>query len=444
MSAAQPWCSPELDTSATDTTGYALPSGMIPLMSTAQAHKRKTRERLQTEVLIAGAGLTGLTLAVTLASTGVRCLVVDPATKKRRPDPRTTAITCGSRRLYETIGIWKKATRRAQPIRQIRVCEGNIPRFLHFDGRDAGEGPLGHIVPNEDLRSALFAALAKAKVPVEATAVTELDPGNDAIRVSLADGRVVEAELLAAADGGRSPIRSLAGISTRGHEYGQSAISCTIEHEKDHNDTAVELFLANGPFAVLPMPGQKSAVVWTESRSTAEALTALSRKRFEEELAFRFDNMFGKPRLLGKPTSHALSLTLARKHVSKRVVLVGDAAHAIHPIAGQGFNLGLRGIALLAEITADCLRLGLNPGEPTALARFDRHRRLDVAAMVLATDGLNRLFSNRLETLGLSRTTGLGLVNAIPGLKRRLMRHAMGVDMGPAIRLPRLIRGLPA
>lgn len=403
--------------------------------------RRRVAAPLGTEVLIAGGGLSGMTLAAALSSVEVECAVVDPAAGKSRKDARTTAIACGSRRIYEALGVWREVRAEAQPIRRIRVAEGDSPLFLHFEGDDLGEGPLGHIVPNETLRSALRAAVARAGVPVLGQAVETIEPGREGVRARLSGGRRVEARLVAGADGRNSRVRGLAGIGVRTRAYGQSAIVCEVEHEAPHRDTAVERFLPSGPFAVLPMKGRRSAIVWTEETEVAEALVTLSRARFTEELALRFGGVFGEPRLAGRPVLHPLALVLARRHVADRVALVGDAAHAIHPIAGQGFNLGLRGVALLTEMLADRVRLGLDPADAATLARFGRRRRIDVATMVAATDGLNRLFANRVAPLRALRTAGLGGVDRLPGLKRAFMRHAMGIASGPAGPLPRLVRG---
>ena len=396
-----------------------------------------------TEVLIAGAGLSGLTLAASLASAGVNCRIVDPAAASDRRDARTTAIACGSRRLYETLEVWPHVRAQAQPIRRIRVAEDDLPLFLHFESDDVGSGPLGHIVPNDKFAAALRTQLADAGVEPDPCAVKAFEERTGSVRVWLDDGRSVDAKMLVGADGRKSAIRDLAGIGWRTHAYRQTALVCTVRHTAPHNDTAVERFLPSGPFAVLPMRGRRSAIVWTEPHARARRLLSLSRSAFQAELDERFGGMFGDPTVVGAVKAFRLSLVLARRHVSGRVALVGDAAHAIHPIAGQGFNLGVRGIALLAEMAADQVRLGLDPGDPRVLRSYEKRRRLDTAALVAVTDGVNRLFSNDVPGLSLMRALGLGTVNAMPALKQALMRNAMGIAAGIAGPLPRLIRGCP-
>ncbi len=398
---------------------------------------------LRTEVLIAGAGLTGMTLATTLASAGIDCRIADPAAGSPRRDARTTAITCGSRRLYEAIGVWRAVRARAQPIRRIRVAESDVPLYLHFESDDLGEGPVGHIVSNDDLSGALGSRLQRLGVVADAYAVESFEELPGWVRTRLSDGSAIDSRILVGADGRASPVRELAGIGKRTRAYGQTAMVCTIRHTEPHQDTAVERFFPSGPFAVLPLRGRRSAVVWTEPRSAARQLMQLPPADFQTELEARFDGMFGAPTVEGAPSAFPLSLVLARRHTRGRVVLVGDAAHALHPIAGQGFNLGLRGVALLAELAADHMRLGLEPGDPRVLAEFADRRRMDTASLVAVTDGVNRLFSNGLPGLGVVRALGLGMVNAIPPVKQALMRQAMGIASGIGTPLPRLIRGEP-
>ena len=399
--------------------------------------------RLRTEVLVAGAGLTGLTAATAFASAGIDCRIVDPAAGGPRSDARTTAVTCGSQRLYATLGVWRGLRGRTQPIRRIRVAEGDVPLFLHFECDDLGEGPVGHIVRNDDLAGALRARLETLGVVPAAGAVEGFEERPGWVRTRLSDGSAIDSRILVGADGRASPVRDLAGIGRRTRAYRQTAMVCTVRHTEPHHGTAVERFFPAGPFAVLPMRGRRSAVVWTEPRRVAAGLMRLPAPGFQAELAARFDGMFGTPTVADPPKAFPLSLVLARRHVRGRVVLVGDAAHALHPIAGQGFNLGLRGVALLAELAADHVRLGLEPGDPRVLAEYARRRRLDTATLVAVTDGVNRLFSNGLPGLGVVRALGLGMVNAIPPAKQALMRQAMGIAAGMAGPLPRLIRGEP-
>ena len=426
--------------------GSAPRAGRLPYAGRRMAEEspeRMSEARLRTEVLIAGAGLTGLTAATAFASAGIDCRIVDPAAGGPRSDARTTAVTCGSQRLYAALGVWRALRARTQPIRRIRVAEDDVPLFLHFECDDLGEGPVGHIVRNDDLSGALRARLETLGVPPAACAVEAFEEQPGGVRTQLSDGSVIDSRILIGADGRASPVRDLAGIGTRTHAYRQTAMVCTIRHTEPHHDTAVERFFPAGPFAVLPMRGRRSAIVWTEPHRIAARLMQLPATDFQVELAARFDGMFGTPTVEGPPTAFPLSLVLAKRHVQGRVVLVGDAAHALHPIAGQGFNLGLRGVALLAELAADHVRLGLEPGDPRVLAEYAGRRRIDTATLVTVTDGVNRLFSNGLPGLGVVRALGLGMVNSFPPVKQALMRQAMGIAAGMAGPLPRLIRGEP-
>ncbi len=400
-------------------------------------------EAIRTEVLIAGAGLTGLTLASALASAGIDCRIADPAVDRPRRDARTTAVTLGSRRLFDALGVWPLLRKPAQPIRRIRVAENGVPLFLHFDCDAVGEGPAGYIVPNPDLADALAAALRRRGVRPDPGAVEAFEERPGWVRTRLRHGPVIDSRVLVGADGRESAVRGLAGIGRHVRDYRQTAVVCTVQHTDPHDDTAVERFFPGGPFAVLPLRGRRSAVVWTESHRAAARLMQLPAAEFEAELAIRFEDRFGLPTVETPPKAFPLSLVLARRHVRGRVVLVGDAAHALHPIAGQGFNLGLRGVAWLAELAADRVRLGLDPGAPQMLAAYARRRRIDTAQLVAVTDGVNRLFSNRWPGLGLLRALGLGMVNAVPPVKQAIMGQAMGVAPGWAGALPRLIRGHP-
>jgi 2-octaprenyl-6-methoxyphenol hydroxylase len=259
------------------------------------------------------------------------------------------------------------------------------------------------------------------------------------VEVALADGAQRSATLLAAADGARSRIRERAGIAMHGWSYDQSAIVMTVAHERDHNGRAEEHFLPAGPFAILPLVGRRSSIVWTEAAQEAERITGLPAGDLHAELEQRFGLSLGEIEVLGRPHVHPLGLWVARSFIAERLALVGDAAHVIHPIAGQGLNMGLKDVAALAEVIVDAARLGLDPGSPAVLARYQRWRRFDTVAMGLATDGLNRLFSNRSDVLRLARDVGLGIVDRLAGLKGLFIREAAGL-VGE---VPKLLRGEP-
>lgn len=395
-------------------------------------------------IVVVGGGIVGLTLAVALGKAGLRVAVVERATaaamRARAFDGRVSALAASSQAVFAGLGLWEALAGAAQPIREIRVSDGASPLFLHYHRRDVGAEALGYIVENRWIRRALLdAAEALDGVSLlDGRAVERVARGRAGARVALSDGGILAASLVAAADGRRSPVRRLAGIGALESSYGQDGIVATVAHERPHRGIAQERFLPSGPFAVLPMTGRRSSIVWTERAPVAERLLALPRAGLEVELGRRFTDYLGALAIDGPVFSYPLTLTLAARYAADRVALLGDAAHAIHPIAGQGLNIGIRDAAALAEAAVDAARLGLDPGAPSALAGYARRRRADGFAMLAVTDGLNRLFSNDLAPLRLGRRLGLAAVDRLPGLKRALIRHAMG-ETGDR---PRLARGL--
>jgi 2-octaprenyl-6-methoxyphenol hydroxylase len=401
------------------------------------------REELAADVVVVGGGLVGLPFAIACASAGVRVIVVDrekPATMLAEPfDGRSSAIAFGSKQVLAALGIWSAVEADAQPILDIRVVDQGSPLFLHYDHREIGDQPFGWIVENRVLRRALFARLAALPdlVHLAPVAVEQVDRQASGVEVRLADGRVVRARLVVAADGRNSSLRQHAGIRTLGTTYAQHAITGTVAHEKPHHGVAVEHFLPSGPFAILPMTGNRSSIVWTEREALAPAMMRLDKAAFDREIARRFGAFLGDVEAIGPRWSYPLQLVYAERLVDRRLALLGDAAHVIHPIAGQGLNLGIRDVAALAELVVDACRLGLDPGAADVLDNYQRWRRVDTLALTTVTDGLNRLFSNDFGPLKLARDIGLAVVNQTPSLKRLFMRHAMGL-VG---KLPRLVRG---
>lgn len=398
-----------------------------------------------TDVLISGAGLNGLAAALLLAEAGAQVVVVDPATRARLEHPdydwRTTAIAQGAMRILDRIGAWDGDAWAAGAITDIRIIDGDGPLFLHYDGAALGEGDLGCIVPNAALRRRMFEAVMAAP-NIDLRFETSLDAINlsaSAAVATLSTGESVRARLAVGADGRNSPTRKLAGIGERSFDYGQISIVCTAAHAEPHRGVAHERFLPSGPFAILPLPdsddgaasSHRSSIVWTERADLAERLLALDRAEFDHELAKRFGDHYGAVETTGPIGSFPLKLVAATAMTGQRLALVGDAARSIHPIAGQGFNLGLRDSAELASRVAERLALGLDPGAPDMLSGYTAARLSDVASLVAATDSLNRLFSNHVPPLRLMRMLGLGAVQATPPLKRLFMRHAMGLA-GPA------------
>jgi 2-octaprenyl-6-methoxyphenol hydroxylase len=362
-------------------------------------------------------------------------------------DARASAIVAAARRLFETIGVWERVTDGAQPILDMIVTDSRLqdavrPVFLRFDGDVEPGEPFAHMIENAPLLEALVAKAKEVGVELHAAAVVDFSsphPEREGLskQVSLSDGTVIAARLLVAADGAHSKIREHAEIPTRGWNYGQSGIVTTVAHERDHGGRAEEHFLPAGPFAILPLKGRRSSIVWTEETREAERIVALPDAAFHAELERRFGLHLGEIAAVGARRAFPLGLSVARAFIAERIALVGDAAHVIHPIAGQGLNMGLKDVAALAETIVDAVRLGLDPGADAALDRYQRWRRFDTMAMGAATDGLNRLFSNQSSALRLVRDVGLGLVDRLPALKQLFIREAAGL-VGE---VPKLLKG---
>ena len=409
----------------------------------------------RTEVLIAGGGMVGMTTAVALAEAGISCMLVDPQSASERLDVgydgRASAIAFGSQQALTSLGLWWGMAAAAEPILDIRVSDGRMDHpaaslFLHYDHRESGlDAPFGAIVENRAIRRALLARLGDLPdVTVAAPLrVAAMHPGPASVEVELSDGRRIVASLVVAADGARSALRAAAGIGVAEFAYAQTGIVCTVTHEIAHGGVAHEHFLPAGPFAMLPMTDHegmhRSSIVWTERSDLVPAMLALDDAAFSAEIERRFGDTLGRLRVLGRRWSYPLRLLHAASYVGQRLVLIGDAAHAIHPIAGQGLNLGLRDVAALAEVLTDAHRLGLDIGAADVLADYQRWRRFDTLLLIAVTDSLNRLFSNDIAPLRLLRDAGLAAVNRLAPVKRLLMRHAMGAS-GPR---PRLLRGEP-
>ncbi len=403
------------------------------------------------ELLIAGGGLNGLLLGVACAGAGLAVAIVDrqepAATLDEAFDGRASALAYGSRRVLDALGLWPEIAVEAEPILEIRVADDNSPLYLHYDHRDLGPGarqagaPLGYIVENRILRRVLIehARALPGLAFVAPLAVDAVDASPDVAVAALSDGRRVRTRLVAAADGAGSPLRRAAGIRTIEWRYRQTGIVTTVRHERAHAGIAIEHFLPAGPFAILPMTGNRSSIVWTEQADLARRLAALPDDAFAAELAARFGDFLGAVEPVGPRWCYPLALMLAERYAATRLALVGEAAHVIHPIAGQGLNLGIRDIAALAELVIDARRLGLDIGNDRVLRRYQQWRRFDTVMLAAVTDGLNRLFSNTIAPVRLARDLGLAAVNRLPPLKRLLMRDAMGL-LGD---LPRLVRGEP-
>ena len=395
---------------------------------------------MDTEIIIAGGGLVGNALAIALAQGGLTVTVVDPLPRSAQLDAgfdgRTSAISAASVRILEALGAWQHIAHAAQPIHDIRVCDQDKPGFVHYSDKDVGE-PFGCIVENQVIRRGLYLALeATHGITMRAGKVVAFMRDAGAATATLDDGASIRAPLLIAADGRFSALREQAGILQRIISYDQVAMVCVVEHEHDHAGLALEKFYPAGPFAALPLVdgangAHRSGIVWTEHANDAPHYLALSEGDFNAELQRRLgdvnDGYWGKVGAVGKRFSYPLKLMLAKQFHAHRFVLVGDAAHGVHPIAGQGVNLGYRDVAVLSQLLIEQHRLGLDLGSADMLAHYERWRRFDSFTMTAGTDMLNRLFSNRIPGLSLLRRAGMVAVDHLPPLKNYFMKHAMGL-----------------
>ncbi|WP_075291683.1 ubiquinone biosynthesis hydroxylase [Pararhizobium arenae] len=391
------------------------------------------------DVLIAGGGYVGLSLAVAIKSAAPHLAVtlVDGAPEGVwKKDERASAIASAASHMLEALGVWSEIEPEAEPIRRMVITDSKTadpvrPVFLTFEGAGEAEEsgrPFAHMVPNVVMVGALRNAAEKLRVDIRhSTPVTGFKSDDHAVAVALAAGGEIEARLLVACDGVKSKLRAAAGIKTVEFDYGQSGIVTTVEHERPHNGTAEEHFLPAGPFATLPLRNNRSSLVWTERTADAEKLVRGDDLVFEEELERRFGHKLGTLKVVGGRRAFPLGLTLAREFIAPRFALAGDAAHGIHPISGQGLNLGFKDVAALAETIVDADRLGLDIGSLAVLERYQTWRRFDTFRMGVTTDVLNRLFSNDITPVRALRDFGLGLVDRLPTLKSFFIKQAEGL-----------------
>lgn len=406
-------------------------------------------ETITADICVMGAGPVGGTLACRLAAAGVSTVVVDrsalPPMENPAFDGRAYAIAAGSRDLLVFAGLWDRLPVPPNPILDIRVSDGRLGGrasrlHLHFDHHEAGEdaGPFGWMVEARSLRMALNAFFPTLPaLRVFAPAMATVERREDGATVRIAGGPDLRCRLVVAAEGRQSPLRDAAGIPVSRLPYGQTGIVCAISHEKPHHNLALEHFLPSGPFAALPMGPSAdaelggapnvSAIVWTERSAIAEQLLKLDDRRFGGEIARRLAGHLGAVRTVGRRWSYPLSGMLAHRYVDTRLALAGDAAHGIHPIAGQGLNLGFRDAMALSELLIETAKRGNDLGGPAVLARYQRMRRPDNMLMLAMTDGLDRLFSNDNRLLRRARDFGIAAVDRTPPLKRLCMRRAMGL-----------------
>ena len=401
-------------------------------------------------ILIVGGGLSGPILALALAQAGLKVTVIDALEEKVRKnaafDGRSYAVALTSQRLLSGTGVWDAVADHSQPILEIKVTDGRAgegpsPFFMHFDHAEIEEGPMGYMVQDRFLRRALLDAMNRTNgvTHISGQTVTNQVVTSSGANVTLNSGKVVHGALIVGADGRSSGTASRAGIKRSGWGYDQTALVCAIAHEKPHHGIAHQFFMPPGPLAILPLPGNISSIVWSETAKNAAAFSALSDNEYLTMLRPRFGDFLGEINLAGKRFTYPLSLSLALNLVADRVALIGDAAHGVHPIAGQGLNAGMRDIAALAEVIIDATRRGEDIGSPNVLGRYEQWRRFDNTTLAIATDTFNRLFSNDNAGLRGLRNIGMGMVNAIPGLRRSFIREAAGLTGT----LPRLMQGKP-
>jgi 2-octaprenyl-6-methoxyphenol hydroxylase len=401
------------------------------------------------DVIVVGGGLNGPALALALAQAGLKVIVIDAQPARARAeaafDGRAYALAVASKRLVQAVGVWNRIEGGIQPILEIKASdgrpgEGPAPFFLHFDAAEIEEGPMGFMVEDRHLYAALLEAMAETGglthlpgAEVVAQEVTETGAS-----VTLKDGRTLRATMIAGCDGRQSGTAQRAGIRRNGWDYGQTALVCAVEHELPHHGLAHQFFMPSGPLAILPLSGNRSSIVWSEKTDTAAAIAALDDEAFLEVLRPRFGDFLGRIRLAGGRFRYPLNLTLAERYAAPRIALVGDAAHGVHPIAGQGLNLGFRDVGALAEVLVEAQRRGEDIGAPDVLERYQDWRRFDATALALGMDAVNRLFSNDNPLLRGARDLGMGIVGSIPALRRAFIRQAAGIAGKP----PRLLRGM--
>lgn len=401
------------------------------------------------DILIAGGGLNGPALALALAQCGLKVVVVDarpaPARAEAGFDGRAYALAQGSKRLLSVIGIWPRVEGQAQAMQQIKASDGvagrgAAPFFLHFDSAEIEEGPMGYMLEDRFLYRAFLQAMEQQSGITLISGEKVVSQVADAagITIGLGDGRLLRARLLLGCDGRGSGVAARAGIKRVGWSYGQTALVTAIEHEKHHQGIAHQFFMPSGPLAILPLAGgHHSSIVWSEEQDAAAAIQTLDAESYLAVLRPRFGDFLGRISLAGERFTYPLSLSLAQSYVGPRLALVGDAAHGVHPIAGQGLNLGLRDVAALAEVIVEAQRRGEDIGAPDVLQRYQGWRRFDATSLALGMDGMNRLFSSDNPMLRLGRDLGLGLISAAPNVRRYFIRKAAGVSG----HLPRLLEG---
>ena len=390
------------------------------------------------DILIVGAGLNGSALTIALAQSGQSVTLIDALSRKEPSidhfDGRAYALAIASKRLLQAINIWKEVSEFAQPILEIKVTDGRIgqgpsPLWMHFDHGEIEEGPMGFMVEDRHLRQAFLNAITERGniTYIHGQKVVHQDVRPHEVTIHLDDGQEICGSVLIGSDGYNSSTARRAQLSFTQWHYDQSSLVCTLEHQKSHNGVAHQLFLPSGPLAILPLTGHRSSVVWTEQSQAAQQINAMDDDQYLDELRPRFGRFLGEISLEGERYIYPLQLKLANKFIAQRIALIGEAAHTIHPIAGQGLNAGLRDVGALAEVLIKARRRGEDIGSIDVLQRYQQWRRFDSVSLALATDMFNRLFSNDIPIVRSLRDIGMGLVNHLPSLRRSLIREAAGL-----------------
>ncbi|MFC3053655.1 UbiH/UbiF/VisC/COQ6 family ubiquinone biosynthesis hydroxylase [Kordiimonas pumila] len=397
----------------------------------------------ETDITLIGGGMAGMTAAIGLADHGFTVTLVDQAPKGDLTavsyDGRSSALAYASCQLLDAIGVWPHMAPYAQPILEIRVSDGPSLMHLHFDHETLGDGPLGHMVENRHTRLALFARMAELR-NIQFLApehVSLIERSKTGAKVTLNSGKTIQSKLVIGADGKNSIVRAHACIPVSTIPYAQHGIVCSIEHEFSHCGIAHERFLPSGPFAILPLTGNRSSLVWTEKSHLVETIMGLPDRAFTAEIARRTGDFLGDIKVIGGRWAYPLSLQYAARYTDDCLALIGDAAHSIHPISGQGLNLGIKDIAALIEVLAEARRVGLDIGNSSVLERYGQWRTTDNASVYAITDIFNRLFSNDITPVKIARDLGMAGINKITPLKNFFMAHARGT-VGE---LPKLLRG---
>ncbi len=405
--------------------------------------KKNEVSKLKFDVVIAGGGIAGMTLACGLSKFNFTVAVIDTVPHEAQVDQgfdgRSSAIAFSAFRMLEGLDLWSHMGFEAQPINEIRVSDGDAPLFLHFDHEDLGEGPLGYMVENRHTRQGLYekASLLPSLKIFAPDKILSHKTGEKLSTLILESGIEIETSLVVGAEGRGSPLRQGAGIGVTNFGYGQTAIVATVSHQLPHNGVAHERFLCDGPFAILPLTGNRASLVWTTTDDLAKIILGLNARAFNAEIMKRTGTFLGEIKAIGGRWNYPLTLQLAEKYIENRLALIGDAAHGVHPVAGQGLNMGFRDIAALIEVLYDAREGAQDIGSSEVLKKYQRWRRTDNLVMTGVMDGLVRLFSNDILPLKKTRDLGLHIVNELPPLKRFFMRHARGT-VG---KLPRLLKG---